>query len=392
MIRRSLTLAPLALSLVLGACDRSDVTAPARPALDETRAGSPALDILTYNVYYGAPIQELAQVTDPTLIPFKAAELFGIVQATDFRERAGAIADQIERVRPHLIGLQEVTLYRMQSPGDFLAGNPQPAQTVVFDYLDILSDTLAARGLSYVAAAQVLTFDVEVPIVNFQTGGLDDIRLTEFGVILVRGDVEWSNPQSGTFAAVLPIEVGGFTIPKPSGWVSVDVTVKGLPYRFVNTHLEPADVAPGVVIPQLAALQAAQLAELLGVVDASPMPLVLVGDFNSDDDGSTTATYETIRDEGFLDAWLVGPPRERGFTANQAPDLTNAVSQLFHRVDYIFYRDAFTIATDRFPGAVVYAERVGEEQGDRTASGLWPSDHAGVAASLVVTPDAGAAF
>ena len=162
------------------------------------------------------------------------------------------------------------------------------------------------------------------------------------------------------------------------------MTFKGLPYRFVNTHLEPADIAPGVMVPELAALQAAQIAELLTVVDPSPMPVIMVGDFNSDDDGSTTATYGDVLGAGFVDAWRVGRPRGNGYTSNQAADLLNQSSQLFHRIDFVFYRDESTRHKGRIRGAVK-SERVGEEPGDRTASGLWPSDHAGVSASLGVT-------
>jgi endonuclease/exonuclease/phosphatase family metal-dependent hydrolase len=130
----------------------------------------------------------------------------------------------------------------------------------------------------------------------------------------------------------LPVELGGQTLFILRGWASLDITFKGLPYRFVNTHLEPADVGPGgIVIPEIAALQAFQAAELLATVGQSPYPVIMVGDFNSDDDGSTTATYQTVRDAGFVDAWLIGPPRGTGYTSNQAPDLFNATSQLFHR-------------------------------------------------------------
>ncbi len=223
---------------------------------------------------------------------------------------------------------------------------------------------------------------------NFVTGGLDDIRLTDFDVILVRDDVTWTNPQSANFAAALPIELGGFTLFILRGWASVDITFKDLPYRFVNTHLEPADTAPGVVVPELAALQAAQLAELLGVVGGSPYPVVMVGDFNSAADGSTTVTYRDVVDAGFVDAWLIGPPRGVGYTSNQAFDLLNPASQLFQRIDFVYYRDEFTRTTGQFQGAAK-AQVVGEEQGDRTASGLWPSDHGGVGASLSIAPGRG---
>ncbi len=374
---KRLLLTILAIGLTPGACDR---------------AGSPSLEVLTYNVYWGARVEELLLVENPNDIPLEVARLFAQVQATDFSERTQAIVDQIEHARPHLIGLQEIALYRRQSPSNFQPGAPPDASDVAIDFLGLLLQALADRGLHYSAAAAATNFDMELPMVVFDGAGnpvgLDDIRLTDFDVILVRGDVAWSNPQSANFAAALPLNVGGLTILKPSGWASVDLTFKGLPYRFVNTHLEPADIAPGVVDPDLALLQAAQIAELLAIVDNSPHPTIMVGDFNSDDDGSTTATYQDVIDAGFVDAWLIGPARGDGFTANQAPDLLNSASQLFHRIDFVFYRDDFTRRTGKFQGAVK-ADVVGDEQVDRTSSGLWPSDHAGVNASLTIAPGRG---
>ncbi len=198
----------------------------------------------------------------------------------------------------------------------------------------------------------------------------------------------WSNPRNDNFFAALPIELAGQTLFIWRGWASVDLTFKGLPYRFVNTHLEPADIAPGVVDPDLADLQAAQLAELLGEVGGSPYPVVMVGDFNSAADGSTTETYADVLKAGFVDAWMIGPPRGVGYTSNQDSELLNPVSQLFHRIDFVFYRDEFTDGTGHFQGTAM-AEVVGEEQGDKTPSGLWPSDHAGVSASLIIAPGLG---
>ncbi|NIW35197.1 MAG: hypothetical protein GWN32_01030 [Gemmatimonadetes bacterium] len=376
------------LGLALGACDRDDPMGPPTIDADVARAGSPALGVMAYNVFVGARLGDLLLVESLDEIPFKALEVFGAVQATDFPERAEAIVDQIEGERPHLIGMQEVSLFRIQSPGDFLIGNPTQATTPVLDYLEILESALTARGLGYTAAAMSTNLDIELPIFNPQTGGLDDIRYTEFTVVLVRDDVDWSNPMSDNFQAKLPIVVDGLLITeKPSGWASVDIEFKGLPYRFVNTHLEPADDG-GVLIPALAPIQAGQIAELLNVVDGAPYPVIMAGDFNSNADGGTTPTYGNVLDAGFVDTWLIGRPRGLGYTANQPPDLLNPTSELFHRIDFIFYRDGFSESTGRFQGSVM-AERVGEEQSDRTPSGLWPSDHAGVSARLSIAPGLG---
>jgi len=379
----------LGLAVLLVGCESDAPLGPDEsPLLHRDRAGSPALTVVTYNVYWGAYVEELLLV-DPTQIPIVAAQLWGDIQATDFNQRAEAIADQIESADAHVIGLQEIALYRFEPESDYAPGGPVPppdAEDVLLDFLAILTDALEARGLYYDVASSSENMDIELPMCTTEICyPLADIRLTDYDVVLVQEDVAWTNPLDGNFAAALPIDIGGQVLYKPSGWASVDITYKGLPYRFVNTHLEPADMG-GVLIPDLVGLQAMQLEELMGIVDASPYPVIMVGDFNSDDDGSTTATYQAVRDSGFVDAWLIGRPRGSGYTSNQAPDLMNEVSELFHRIDFIFYGDEFTAAKGKFQGSVA-AELLGEEQADRTTpDGLWPSDHAGVAATLRIAP------
>jgi len=231
--------------LVLMGCERDSLLGPGESSFGKDRAGSPALNVVTYNVYYGAPIQELAEVS-PDQIPFKAAELWWEVQATNFHERAEAIADGIQAADAHLVALLEMTLFRSESPSDFDPMNPFPlpppdAENVELDYVDILVQALDDRGLSYDVAFVTPTLDIEVPMVNYGTGGLDDLRLTELDVILVRSGVEWTNAMGDIYYAQLPIPVGPQTIYKPSGWASVDITFKGLTYTFINTHLEPDD-------------------------------------------------------------------------------------------------------------------------------------------------------
>lgn len=352
------------------------------------RAGPGELSVVTWNVYYGADLDVLIE-SSPYPLPVRVAQVFGQVQATNAPARAAAMAELIAAERPHLVGLQEVARYRTQSPGDFLDGsgnvqNPFPnAGTEVFDFVTLLREALAAEGVPYVEAARTTTFDVELPMF---TGGpcppCDDLRLTESVAVLARADVDVANPDGDVFDVNLPISVEGFGLEIVKGWASIDATVKGVQYRFVTTHLEPADIGPEhAVIPEVEQIQLAQAAEVLGVVAAADIPVILTGDLNSDPDGGTTQTYALLADAGFVDVWTVGRPRGAGFTANQEADLLNTVSQLFHRIDLVLYRDDFTAESGSFRGAV-HARRLGERQADRTDSGLWPSDHAGVQASL----------
>jgi endonuclease/exonuclease/phosphatase family metal-dependent hydrolase len=380
-------IAPIIVVLALAACgDRS----PLGPSTNEypERADSPALDVLTWNIYVGAPAQDLLLLEDPAQIPFEVAVMYDRIMQTNFPERADAIADQIVAANPHVVGLQEVTTIRRQSPGDFLIGNPVPATAVVQDWLGLLQQALVARGADYVVVAVATNFDVEVPMVNFATGGLDDARLTDYDVLMVRADVPWSNAHAGNYAAVLPISLGGVDFLKPSGWNRVDITLKGLSYRIINAHPEAADIAPGVLDPQLAALQAAQASELMAMADASPYPVVLIGDLNTAAGGTTTTMYQDLLAFGFVDAWTIGPPRGLGYSGTQDKDLRNPVSKLHHRIDYILYRDERTAAGMPFNGSV-HIEQIGEEQADWTVTGMWPSDHAGLFGSLRIAPGLG---
>lgn len=376
--------------LSLAAC--SDGTEPSvlapGPDFGRERAGPGALSVLTWNVYYGADLDVLLLPSEDPL-PVRVARVFGQVQATDAEARAEAMADQIAASRPDLVGLQEVARYRLESPGDFLdengdVVNPFPdAQTEVFDFVDLLRDALADRGLDYVEASRTETFDVELPMFTPDTPEppFTDLRLTESVAILARSDLETDGTDGAVFEVNLQVTVEGFPIEITKGWASVDAVVKGRTYRFVTTHLEPADFDPGV--------QRDQAEELLDLdaVDQAEVPVILTGDLNSEPDAPADEPYGQMTSAGFVDTWLVGRPRGDGFTANQDADLLNEDSGLWHRIDYVLYRDDVTEGDGPFRGSV-HAERLGEGPSDRTPGGLWPSDHAGVFATLRTAQEA----
>jgi len=122
-------------------------------------------------------------------------------------------------------------------------------------------------------------------------------------------------------------------------------------FRFVNTHLEAYDEGT----------RAAQRDELLARLTGGPV--ILVGDFN--------AIPDRVGMPGdYLDAWTAGTGP--GHTCGQAPDLANEQSLLSERIDYVWVRGA------RVTGCTL----IGDDPADRTCVGLWPSDHAGVIATV----------
>ena len=333
-------------------------------------AGSARLKVMTRNLYLGTSIGPILSAA-PEEIPLAMAQGWAEVLAVDFAERAQALAEEIAWVEPHLIGLQEVALYRMQSPGDFLQGNPEPATQVVIDYLEILQAALSERGLDYRVVSATTGMDIEMPVATNMP--LDDLRFTDREVILARADVRVENPQGGHFAATVPVPVAGIQVNIVRGWAAVDVRVAGQSLRFISTHLETAGFAP---------IQVMQGTELIEMTDATDVPVVLVGDFNSAADGSRTPTYGNLVDGGFVDVWDQANPGDLGYTCCHADDLRNAEVDFNRRIDLIFVRPV----SDRAAIRRVVAEVVGDEPENLTASGMWPSDHAGAWAAFRLHP------
>jgi hypothetical protein len=329
--------------------------------------------VMTRNIYVGGNVDRVIEETDPNQVPLRVLETFAEVMSTDFNYRAQALADEIEQAQPHLIGIQEISLIRYQSPGDFFVDPLPNATYVVWDYLDILMQALEDRELDYEVAGIIQNADVELPmIVSFiPPYAFDDVRLTDFDVVLVRKDVAIDNVVEKNYAAMInfpPIII-------PRGYVALDATVGHKTYRFVNTHLEP-------FIP---AVQALQAAELMGDLASETLPIILVGDLNTQaPDG---ATYQTLLFNGFVDAWTENQVRPKipGYTSGFDSDLRNETVDLDERIDLIMVKNHW-VANGLPNIGPVFAYVVGDELGDRVFFPpddlIWPSDHAGVVALL----------
>jgi endonuclease/exonuclease/phosphatase family metal-dependent hydrolase len=210
-----------------------------------------------------------------------------------------------------------------------------------------------------VTAAKVENFDVEMPRPNG-----DDVRLTDFDVIIVRNGVTYTAASTGSFTTILsvPVATGQF-IDIKRGWAAIDLTVDGVTFRVANTHLESASTP----------IRLAQGLELLDELDGETRPTIVLGDLNSPVDGSDP-TYPEYLDAGFVDAWPLASATA-GLTCCQNYDLKNSSSVLDKRIDLVLFRHS------KEPFSV-NADVVGDDPSDRTASGLWPSDHAGVWARI----------
>lgn len=316
------------------------------------------LTVMTYNVYVGSSAEPLLSVENLLQVPTEVANMYDNVIASDFPGRAAAIAKSIKLYQPHLIGLQEIALIRQQTPGDRIAGGTVPAEEVVVDFLQILMNALQTEGLNYEVAAQVQNIDAEMPM--FTDAGIVDVRLTDYDVILARSDVAISRPVSANYTSVLAIEMLALEIPR--GYTAVDATVDGVTYRFVNTHLEAFAQENRV----------AQMQELVDLLSDETLPIIVLGDFNTRAPNGTA--YQILLSAGYVDIWQVDS-EGTGNTCCQDDNLLNEVSDHSVRIDQIFVRNL------ELPASVM-THTIGDKPSERLASGLWPSDHAGVVAHL----------
>jgi endonuclease/exonuclease/phosphatase family metal-dependent hydrolase len=108
--------------------------------------------------------------------------------------------------------------------------------------------------------------------------------------------------------------------------------------------------------------------------------MIWVGDFNSDASGGPvtgvppmTATYGEVLAAGFEDAWAKQHPANTGLTCCFAADLRDPAPAFTSRIDLVLTRGRFEVEN---------AKVIGAAEADRLPSGLWPSDHAGVVATL----------
>ena len=310
--------------------------------------------------------------TATTFAEFLAAVDFAYnnMNATNPVEKLTAIADEISAQKVDIVGLQEAAIWRT-GPSS-LTGPATPAENVQFDYLTILLDRLRTLGQDYVAVAVLPGLDVQLP----STLGFD-VRLTDRDAIIVRRDLDdrgyqvITNLQEQNYLSQKVYTVSllnGAQVTERAGWVSVDLAHGKSKTRFVVTHLN----FDPLLDPTIANAQANELLDSAG---QSSIPTVMLGDFNSNANSSsdpTNLTYQTIIGANFKDAWNVAHGAATSVTCCQDENLQNADSKLSVRYDLVFVRGI----------SVLDAQVVGDKSADKTPSGLWPSDHAGVIATL----------
>lgn len=347
----------------------STVAGPSGPAAhaDPGRGESQReLTVATYNIYLGADLTPLFAAPTPEAFFAAAGAVYAQMEQTDFPRRAEAIADQIAAHAPDVVGLQEVALWQTGPLGGALQTR--------FDFLPIQLDALARRGLHYRPVAVNDNFGTPQPIPISAT---QQASFLDRDVILVRNDLpasrlKASNPQSEQFAATLTLPTVTGPIAVPRGWSTIDLKVRGTRVRVANTHLEAFGGR---------AVREPQGRELIAALSGSPYPVIVLGDLNTcpqDTDPCTLdSTYEDFVGAGYVDAWAERHGITGGWTSGQSASL-DGPDEITHRIDYVLHRGRGLGATE--------VEVIGEEESDRTGGSpsLWPSDHAGVVATIAL--------
>ncbi len=330
--------------------------------------GNGDLRVMTYNVDEGTDYLEIEAAQSPFQFLVAVGQTIAQVRATNPPARMQAVASQILAAGPALVSLQEVDQWYT---GTF-DGTSCGAMTLEFDMLQELLTALAAQGGHY-AVANAKTEIAFPPTPGLLPPFFTPLcgQVVDFNVILARTDLDpprfsWSNPQSGTFNSHVSLNSPFGLIPIDRVWVSVDAMFNGNAFRFLGTHLESID----------AGVREQQGGELRAGPANTPLPVIIAMDSNAQAAPlPQDPTYLDFLVYGYKDAWSEVFPNDEGFTCCQAQLVNNPVSQLYQRIDLIL-----TLGSIEAQNIALF----GNAPGSMTSAGIWPSDHAGVAAQMIV--------
>jgi endonuclease/exonuclease/phosphatase family metal-dependent hydrolase len=377
--RRILTAALLGLGAVLAlALLASEGQAKAKPR-------GTAVNVMTRNVYLGADLGPAIAANNPNQFSKANGQILRDVDTNNFPTRARGLASEIRGKKPDLVGLQEVALWRTNDTASLgpAVGGPFTATTVKYDYLKLLMDRLNAGKKRYRIVKVQKEFDFEAPAdYNNQPNDADpgvagvmpdaemNGRLTMRDVILARtgAGVITKNAKGGNFKTTYKPVISGVTVNVNRGWAQADVTVRGSrKFRFVDTHLEAFGDTD---------IRKAQAQELVarGGPATGKLPVVLVGDLNSDDNtvqnNGDRDAFDAIKAKGFVDRSTENPMscclKTDILTADKG-----ALRDFDHHIDHVL--------TNRPQKVKGISSSV---TGLAPVNGYWDSDHAGVFSAL----------
>jgi len=240
--------------------------------------------VMTRNIYLGADVGPAMK-----LLPnFSTAAQFmwDQVHKTDFSLRAPKLAAEIVAEHPDVMAIQEATTW-VCTPGPF------SKKVVVYDFVEQLLENTKALGAEYVLASHdgktaynegfaidpiAMVTMAHDPQTFMPMFGKSDVacgfRIAD--VLLVRADHAADVLAVGTTEYTKSYTIIPTIMTVHRGYSWADISIHGVPTRFVTTHLESL-FDSGKIPP--AKIQTDQLIKDLG---SATMPLVVMGDFNSD--------------------------------------------------------------------------------------------------------------
>jgi hypothetical protein len=290
------------------------------------------------------------------------------VQASLIPQRALALAAEIAASGPHMVALQEVTLWRT-------GPTPATANTVLYDQLDLLMKALNNLGARYkVVAVNTLT-DVALPMT------VGALRLTDRDVMIARSDLrpwDFAIVDAHTFTYKALIKIGDITVRR--GYTAALAWVNGRFVKIMNTHLE----TPYPGIPAAALIQKLQAAELVLAAKLSLTPVVLAGDYNADaiagvsgPGPDNTDTVAFIEVAGYADSWAAVNPNDPGATwplyseDEASPPPFFVPETPFERIDLIFFgRGLKALDSVRIGAGLTYPAAASDHTGVMTTFGF----------------------
>jgi hypothetical protein len=375
-------------------------------------ASAGEIDVMTQNQYLGTDLTPVI-TSPPALISERVISALENVAASMPADRLGRLAALVRQRSPHVLVLNEAFAYTCTDSSGTPPTQGCGNQRIKGAFVDFLATTEANLGGRYVTKARVRNFAVSG--LPFEIDGyVAYLGVEDRDAILVRQELApYAQPvplnlysgcrpslEGCNYQAVptLDTALGPVTIER--GYAAVDLLLAGQPYRIFGTHLEVRQIIPGsdplaLSTRTLQRMQAAELQQVAGAFPALPgTRKLIVGDINSaaTDGISTIPTligplpppYAIFAASGYTDVWTLRPGTARGKGAPlvgnsccQDEDLGNHKSALYERIDIIF--------SSQVPTKVFDVRLLGEAVSDKTSPkgwGVWPSDHASVAARL----------
>lgn len=378
--------------------------------------------VMTRNLYLGADLGPAIRSNSLDSFFRANGQILRDVDLNNFPVRAKGLAAEIKAKSPDVVGLQEVALWRLGEPGviRIKPGSPPESFTtkaVMYDFLDLLMNQLNKGQKRYEVVKETIEFDFQGPAFYEENPDLvaPDVngRLTMRDVIIARvgAGVRWSDPQGANYSTIFAPRISGVRVTVDRGWNSAEFRVRNAPpFRFVNTHLEAfgddknrvvdcmTDPGPEYASNQVS-IRCSQAKELFETaIGPSTLPVIAVGDFNSDDDSvidpdcpdaentpgslppyngglcGDTFAYNALaalgmRDVSTSDPWSCCVKSDMLAAGN------GSRSDFDHHIDHVLTRESDKVKMLK-----------SSVSGLEPVNGYWDSDHAGVYSKLRIQP------